>query len=79
MRGRPLDRNEAVQRRHIPLCQFVAVGPRGAWGRACEACIGGFVVDKALGLRIELKIDVQILGDGAEVQHLGEHACDAER
>ena len=44
-----------------------------------EAGVGFVVADEAFRLRVELKIDVQILGDGAEVQDLREQAGDAER
>ena len=56
------------------LCELVTVRPLGTRRWACEAGVGFFVADEALRLGVELKIDIQILGDGSEIEHLRESA-----
>ena len=60
------------------LRQLVAISPLGTRWRTREACIGLVVADEALGLWVELKIDIEIFGDGSDVQNLGEQAGDTE-
>ncbi|MCX6856742.1 MAG: exo-alpha-sialidase [Verrucomicrobia bacterium] len=63
-------RHQGYGHRTCKLGQLVTICPLGAWRWAGEAGIGFVVADEALGLWVKLEIDVQIFGDGAEIQDL---------